>query len=66
MADDLPKVPIEEQLESAKRELKIRGRVYPRRVEKGHMTQKQADYETRCMDAIVATLEGIAAAGRLF
>lgn len=43
----------EEMLVSAKRELTMRQRVYPRRVADGKMTQKAADHEIACMAAIV-------------
>jgi hypothetical protein len=61
----LTAIPIGEQLEAARRELKYRERVYPRRVEAGHLTQRAATYQLRCMQAIIDTLEKVAGEGRL-
>ena len=58
-------VTISEQLACAKREVGMRKRVYPRRVEAGRMTQAKADAETAAMEAIVATLEQLERAERL-
>jgi len=51
---------IEEQIAAARREASMRRRVYPRWIEAGRMTQSKADHEIACMEAIVASLEGIA------
>lgn len=48
-----------EQIESAKRELKLRKWIYPNRVDAEFMTQKTADHEIACMEAIIKTLEGL-------
>jgi hypothetical protein len=64
-ASEGPRVPIEEQVEAARRELKYRERVYPRRVEAGQMTQRLADTQLRAMRAIIETLEEVAASQRL-
>ncbi len=60
-----PVITLGEQLECARRELRLRGRVYPRRVEQGHMTQKLADHETAAMQAIIETLEKLAPGEKL-
>jgi hypothetical protein len=49
-----------EQLESAKRELAMRERVYPQWVYAERMTQQKADHEIAAMRAIVATLTPLA------
>lgn len=41
-----------------KRELHMRGRVYPHRVAEGRMTQADADREIAVMQAILADYEG--------
>lgn len=46
-----------EKLACAKRELGMRRRVYPSRIENNHMTQQKADHEIACMEAIVADYE---------
>lgn len=53
-------VSITDQLASARRELKMRRRVYPNWVSTGRLRQDTADHEIACMDAIVRTLEGLA------
>ena len=60
-----PTISCAEQLECAERELKLRQRVYPRRVADGKMTQAQADRELARMEAIIATLRGLAELERL-
>ena len=50
---------VEEQIDAARRELRMRRRVYPRLVTDGRMTQKKADHEIAAMEAIVATLESL-------
>lgn len=49
-----------EQLASARRELKMRQRVYWRWVAASRMNQDTADHEIACMAAIVVTLERLA------
>jgi hypothetical protein len=44
----------QDKLRCAEREAKMRRRVYQRWVEQGRMTQKQADHEIACMEAIAA------------
>lgn len=51
---------IADQLASARRELKMRQRVYPQWVATGRLRQDIADHEIACMAAIVTTLEGLA------
>lgn len=60
-----PTITIAEQLAAAERELKLRLRVYARRVEAKQMTQKLADREIAAMKAIVKTLAGLAETERL-
>lgn len=58
-------VPITAQVASVERELKLRRRVYPRRVADQRMTQQQADYEIEVMTAVLATLREIESRERL-
>lgn len=53
-------ITITDQLASAKRELRMRRRVYPQWVASKRLHQDTADHEIACMEAIVATLEGLA------
>lgn len=41
-----------EKREAVQREITLRKRVYPRRVEAGHMTQSGADYQIKIFEAI--------------
>lgn len=54
-------VPYALQIECIDRELKLRRRVYPRRVEGGQMTQELADRELARMEAVKRTLELVVA-----
>lgn len=54
-------IPYEDQVEAIERELKLRERVYPRRVEGGQMTQALADREVARMRAVKATLDLVVA-----
>lgn len=54
-----------DKLACVQRELKLRERVYPRRVSDNKMAQQLADRETRTMRAIVADYEKLAASERL-
>ena len=56
---------IEEQVKCVERELWLRARVYPRWVERGRMTQAQAEHEMEAMATVLATLRKIAEAERL-
>jgi hypothetical protein len=47
------------QIACVAREVKMRERVYPRRVGSGHMSQGQADRELAAMQSVLATLEGL-------
>lgn len=51
---------IADQLASAKRELAMRRRFYPRWVQADKMSSTTASHEIACMEAIIATLEGLA------
>lgn len=50
---------IQEQIKSARREVAMRKRVYPRSVEYKSMTADACRHEIECMEAIVETLEGV-------
>lgn len=54
--DDFSDISVEAMIEAAEREVKMRERVYPRRVADGKMTTAQAQRETRVMQAIAARL----------
>lgn len=58
-------VPIERQVECVERELGMRRRVYGRRVHQGQMSQAKADDEIEAMQAVLETLQQIAANARL-
>lgn len=62
---DQPHITISEQVAAAERELRMRERVYPRRVADGKMTNKLAVHETAAMAAIVETLKGVERGERL-
>ncbi len=50
---------IVEQIACLKRELAMRGHVYPRRVADGKMKQAQADHEIACMTGALHNLEDL-------
>lgn len=54
-----PSVSIEAQIECAQRELSMRAGVYPRLVQNGKISQRQADKELQAMEAIVETLRQV-------
>lgn len=54
-------VPLAAQIACVERELGMRRSVYPRRVADGKMRQAQADQEVRAMEAVLETLQGLAA-----
>ena len=49
---DIPK-----QITAIRRELQKRRNFYPKWVQSGKMTQKKADYEIGCMEAVLLTLQ---------
>ncbi|MCA1452886.1 hypothetical protein I6F35_06575 [Bradyrhizobium sp. BRP22] len=49
-----------DKLHCAERELKLRYRVYPRRVDAGQMSQRTADREIAVMEEIAADLRAAA------
>ena len=49
-------IPVTTQLAEVEREITMRRRVYPRRVEAGQMTQAAADRQIATMEAAAATL----------
>jgi glutathionylspermidine synthase len=56
----LPKpstIPLNEQITELTRELKLRGRLYPGFVERGKLTQTNADTQMAALSAAIATLE---------
>lgn len=65
MSDLFPEAPkavsLERQIEAVDREVKMRRHVYARRVAEGKMTQAKADTEIAVMEAVEATLRGLAA-----
>lgn len=52
-------ITLDQQLAEARREISMRKRVYPRRVESGRMTQADADSRISTMAAIRDTLAGL-------
>ena len=58
-------IPIAAQIESVRREIAMRRRVYPRWIEHERMTQRKADDEIAAMEAVLATLQGIEERERL-
>lgn len=52
-------VPLSRQISCVRRELAMRARVYPRRIEKGKMTQAAAVHEQLHMLAVLETLESL-------
>lgn len=52
-------ITIDDMIEAAERELKMRAQVYPRRVAAGRMTQAQMNRETRTQIAIISILKGL-------
>lgn len=54
-----------EQADAARRELKLRERVYPRQVAAGRMSQHLADEQIELMAEIVTTLERLAEGDKL-
>jgi signal recognition particle subunit SEC65 len=59
--DRLFPVSIEEQIASVEREIRMRESAYPRWVEQRRMTVKTAEHEIACMQAVLTTLQRIAA-----
>lgn len=55
----------EEKLAAVEREVKLRRRVYPNRVQAGKMTNQQAVREIRIMEEIAADYRAQAEVGRL-
>ena len=54
---DASRIPPEDLLACAARELKMRRNAYPKWVAAGRMQQAKADHEIACMAAIVAMLQ---------
>lgn len=52
-------IPLEDQIACVEREIRMRERVYPRRVADGKMQQHTADRELLAMQAVLATLQGL-------
>lgn len=52
-------ISIAKQIECIKRELNYRRYVYPKRIGMGKMTTETAHYQIACMEAVLATLEGV-------
>lgn len=56
MTERLFAVSLDEPIASGERELALRRRVYPRRVQGGPMSTEKAARDIACMEAVVATL----------
>lgn len=61
MADLFPNQPIdiEMQINCVKREIAMRGKVYPRWVDRGKMKPEQATHEMAAMGEVLKTLEAV-------
>lgn len=59
LAGQEPPVTVPEQIAAIEREIAMRGRVYPRWVAAGKMTQAKADHELRAMRAALDTLRSL-------
>lgn len=57
--DTSAEVSLSAQIACVRRELAMRARVYPRRIEKGKMTQAAAAREQAEMQAVLETLESL-------
>lgn len=49
-----------QQIACVEREIAQRKHVYPRLIAAGKLTQKKADHELACMQAVLETLKGLA------
>ena len=49
-------ISLQEQITEARRELGVRKSVYPKLIQRGRMTEDQAEYHITVMQAIVETL----------
>jgi len=58
-------IPLSDQIACVTRELGMRRRVYPKWIESGRMKQDEADREIARMEAVLATLQGLAEKERL-
>jgi hypothetical protein len=58
-------VPIEAQIVAVQREIAMRKRVYPRWILNEKMTEQKAAHEIACMEAVLETLQRVAAGERL-
>lgn len=47
---------LEDEIVCIQREIKMRERVYPRWVDTGKMKQEKADWEIKCMNAVLESL----------
>lgn len=70
MSDDFPKdmfpdaeVPLPAQIKGIEREIKLRKRVYARRVSQGRMSQVFADQQIRLMESVLKTLKQLSENG---
>lgn len=54
-------VPLSEQVKCVQREIRLRQVVYPKLIARGKMTQATADKEMQAMQAVLATLQKLAA-----
>lgn len=60
-----PPVPLADQIACVKRELRMRAKVYSRRVAESRMTAAEAAQETAAMSAVLATLQRLEQGERL-
>ncbi|HEY2146645.1 MAG TPA: hypothetical protein VGH32_01830 [Pirellulales bacterium] len=54
-----------QKLEAVRRELRLRQRVYPNRIESRRMTPQEADYQIKIMEAIIEDYDEMAKIDRL-
>ena len=60
------RISLSEQIACVRREVRLRERVYPRRIAEGRMRQAEADRELVRMRAVLQTLEEAERGQRLF
>jgi hypothetical protein len=48
-----------QQIECVEREIALREKMYPMWVDAGKLTPKKSDYEIRCMESVLYTLQSI-------
>lgn len=53
-------ITIDEQINEVKREIAMRNKVYPKRIEAGSMPKSKADFQILVMEAVLISLQEIA------